>query len=75
MQGNTQFFIMNGVSEISNIIFIGSPGYNYSIQLQTDSIDTSKPSNKIIQINGQLSQQEDIVSEIYINLRECEVGE
>ena len=75
MQGNTQFFIINGVSEISNIIFIGSPGYNYSIQLQTDSIDTSKPSNKIIQINGQLSQQEDIVSEIYINLRECEVGE
>ena len=46
IQGQTAFLTSNGMTEISGIIFSGSPGYDYNIIFRSSGIDISKQSNQ-----------------------------
>ena len=63
---------MNGVFKIDGITFAASPGQKYEIKIESDSIDTSIPSNKAYMESNDLSQ---IDFPIQIDLRECNIGE
>lgn len=63
---------IGGTTFVRNLSFTGSPGYNYSILFTTDGIVKSKASNKnyMTSINSS-----DINFDMYVDLRECMVGE
>ena len=46
IEGSPQFTTVGGVATIANLIFAGSPGYNYSLIVTSDGIDTSKRENQ-----------------------------
>jgi len=45
LEGTTQFESTAGAFLVSGINFAASPGYSYKVLVETDSIDTTKPSN------------------------------
>ncbi len=45
IEGTSQFFSTNGTYNVSGVSFKGTPGEEYLLRLQTDSIDMTKPSN------------------------------
>eukprot|EP00347_Sterkiella_histriomuscorum_P005934 403354704 len=72
IEGTNQFTTYGGLIVISNIIFDGSPGYNYALIFQSDAIDESKLSNQ--QYLKTLNKSS-LDLQLEINLRECLNGE
>eukprot|EP00347_Sterkiella_histriomuscorum_P023840 403333206 len=72
--GTSQFLSQNGTFEIVNLQFTGTPGQNYKIQLFTDGIDMTKPSNKLY-LQQLQTQSNDITFDLKMELRECQIGE
>eukprot|EP00347_Sterkiella_histriomuscorum_P010863 403374635 len=71
-KSTNQFAFGNGVTAVEGVIFSASPGFNYSITLQTDGIDITKKTNiQYMQSIGRL----DLDYQLNINLRECILGE
>eukprot|EP00347_Sterkiella_histriomuscorum_P017868 403347667 len=71
-EGTNQYTIQGGVFVINQVIFDGTPGYEYSLILQSDAIDTTKKSNsEFMKRTGRWSLNLHAV----IKLRECIVGE
>eukprot|EP00347_Sterkiella_histriomuscorum_P017660 403348489 len=66
--------IQNGTFEIVNLQFTGTPGQNYKIQLFTDGIDMTKPSNKLY-LQEMKAKTNDITFDLKMELRECQIGE
>eukprot|EP00347_Sterkiella_histriomuscorum_P001563 403371552 len=72
--GTSQFLSQNGTFEIVNLQFTGTPGQKYKIQLFTDGIDMTKPSNKLY-LQEMKTKTNDITFDLKMELRECQIGE
>ena len=70
--GSSQFYVTGGVVEVNDIEFTASPGYNYSLVITTDGIDETKKSNQIYMNSSNLAY---IDFDVYVQLRECAIGE
>lgn len=51
LTGQTTFFSSNGTYNVSGVILTGAPGQNYSLNLASDAVDYSIPSNKEYKLN------------------------
>eukprot|EP00347_Sterkiella_histriomuscorum_P003642 403363507 len=72
IEGTNQFAFGNGVTAVEGVIFSATPGFNYSITIQTDGIDITKKTN--IQYMQSIGRS-DLDYQLNIILRECILGE
>eukprot|EP00347_Sterkiella_histriomuscorum_P019434 403341642 len=72
IEGQNQFSSTFGVFVIEDLIFDASPGYQYSIVIQSDAIDVTKQANKdyMKKLNSST-----LNLDLIITLRECQIGE
>eukprot|EP00347_Sterkiella_histriomuscorum_P012942 403366626 len=72
IEGQNQFTSSFGVFVIEDLIFDASPGYSYSVVVQSDAIDVTKQSNKEYMKN---LNRASLNLDLLISLRECQIGE
>lgn len=72
IEGTNIFFVKIGVTEIKDIILSATPGYNYSIVIQTDGIDLTKKINIKYMADNSLTNLD---LSVLVGLRYCIVGE